>query len=161
MATTYEKIATTTLGSANNTVTFASIASTWTDIRLIYKGTNSANGSAYLRVGNGSVDSGNNYSFTYLYSNGSAVSSGRSSSTNSIFLADINTGGSMVDVNIFSYAGSTFKTILGNGSDAAIDSNQSVGLWRNTAAINYISIFSTGGNFTIGSMFTLYGIKAA
>jgi hypothetical protein len=161
MASTYEKIASTTLGSATNTVTFASVASTYTDIRLIYTGSNSANGSAYIQVGNGSVDSGNNYSFTYLYANGSAVSSGRSLNTNSVFLADINTGGSMVDVNIFSYAGSTFKPILGNGSDAAIDSNQSVGLWRNTAAVDYISIFSTGGNFTVGSMFTLYGIKAA
>jgi hypothetical protein len=161
MPATYEKIATTTLGSATNTVTFTSIASTYTDIRLIYAGNNSVNSTAYLQVGNGSVDTGNNYSFTYLYGSGAAASSGRSSNSNSIFLTDLRTGGSMVDINIFSYAGSTYKTILATGGDADVDVNSSVGLWRNTSAINYVSIFTTTGNFTVGSMFTLYGILKA
>jgi hypothetical protein len=161
MASTYEKIATTTLGSATNTVTFASIASTYTDVRLIYTGAISASGSLYLRVGNGSVDTGTNYSFTYLYGSGTSVISGRSSTTDAVFLADTGTTGTMSDINIFSYAGSTYKTILGATGDTTTSIANIVGLWRNTAVINYISIFNTGGNFSVGSMFTLYGIKAA
>jgi len=55
----------------------------------------------------------------------------------------------------------TNKTVIGrhNGASGPV---ASVGLWRNTAAINSIRISNSSAvNFTIGSTFSLYGIKAA
>ncbi len=68
-------------------------------------------------------------------------------------------------VHIFSYGGSTNKTVLcetagdNNGSG---DVSRYVGLWRSTAAVTSVT-FDVGGtiNFKTGSTFTLYGIKAA
>jgi hypothetical protein len=47
------------------------------------------------------------------------------------------------------------------GGQAGSGTQELVGLWRNTAAINAIKFYSAGSNFSIGSTFTLYGIKAA
>ena len=66
-------------------------------------------------------------------------------------------------LDIFSYTGSTNKTVLVTNS---VDQNGSgqvgrvVGLWRNTAAITTITL-SDSSNFAIGTTATLYGIKAA
>jgi hypothetical protein len=37
---------------------------------------------------------------------------------------------------------------------------QSVGLWRSTSAVNTVYLFSSA-NFAIGTIATIYGIKAA
>jgi len=64
MAITYEPIASTTLGSAASTITFNSIAASWTDIKLILIGTSSTGGAVIFRFNN---DSGSNYSNVQLY----------------------------------------------------------------------------------------------
>jgi hypothetical protein len=166
MATTYEKIASTTLGSAAATITFSSIGSGYTDLRLVITGTIIA-GNVYKIQYNG--DTGSNYSITIIEANCSSVVSNRSTGGTSI-LAGFTYGGSdtipqFVSYDIFSYAGSTNKTAL---ATASVDQNGSgsvtrvVGLWRNTAAITSIAITtSSGGDVPSGVTATLYGIKAA
>jgi hypothetical protein len=67
----------------------------------------------------------------------------------------------LITADIFSYAGSTFKTCLNSYSS---DNNGSgyagrlVGLWRSTAAITQVSLLVTGSNFNAGTTATLYGI---
>jgi hypothetical protein len=166
MATTYEKIATTTLGSAAASIDFTSIASSWTDLRFVLTGVNSAlYAGAYFRLNS---DSGSNYSTTALYGNGTSATSYRSSNATQVDLFGAWGGNTsipqMATVDLFSYAGSTYKTFLWtnpndlNGNGVVTNG---VGLWRSTSAVTAISIICSTGNWNTGTTATLYGIKAA
>lgn len=163
MPATYEKIQSTTLGSAATTITFSSIPSTYTDLRLVVK---IISGSATVGMRFNS-DTGNNYSSTYLLGSGTAASSGRYSNNNAIPLADntSSTGWSFQTADIFSYAGSTYKTILSNNNNDQNGSGNienTVSLWRNTAAISTILLTTfTASTFSVGTTATLYGILKA
>lgn len=165
MPATYEPIATTTLGSAASTITFNSIGSTYTDLRLVFT-FRSTTGLclAGLRFNN---DSGTNYSNTILRGDGSSASSSRYTNDNNLGnqsgYLDTNIYGIMT-FDIFSYAGATNKTCLytksydANGSGFVL---REVGLWHNTAAITRVDLFSGANQFATGSTATLFGIKAA
>ena len=163
MATTYDLIASQTLGSAAASITFSSIAASWTDLRLVFK---TISGSATVGMRFNS-DTGNNYSSTYLLGSGSAASSGKYNNNNSIPLADntSSTGWSFQAADIFSYAGSTYKTVLSNNNNDQNGSGNienTVSLWRNTAAITTILLTTfTASTFAIGTTAQLYGIRAA
>jgi hypothetical protein len=161
MAVTYEAIATQTLGSATSSVTFSSIPSTYTDLYLVTNvSRTTAAGAIYLDQINS--DSGSNYSFTYMYGNGSAASSGRASGGTESFLGDISTTPSSVNISLQNYSNSTtYKTWLSRASASANAVAAVVGLWRSTSAINTFRIRTSTGTFDAGSTFTLYGIKAA
>lgn len=160
---TYEPIATTTLGSSGS-ITFSSIPSTYTDLKLVIVGKAVSYVSGAIRFNS---DSGTNYSYTYLGGDGSTASSGRDTSDTTIYaagnLASIaSTYPAMVTYDIFSYAGSTYKTLLTSASNDMNGSGSrelTVGLWRSTSAITTISLWETG--WATGTTATLYGIKAA
>lgn len=169
---TYTPIATTKLGSAQDTVTFSNISGSYTDLILVVNSaSDSTNAFTYI-VFNG--DTGANYSFTQLYANGSSTYSSRQNNYALLFNSDVSMTQSTVAFNaiyqIMNYSNTTtFKTTLlrQNGVTAA-DYNgtlAAVGLWRNTSAITSVSVKATRGgvnyNFTTGSTFTLYGISAA
>lgn len=167
MPSTYEPIATTTLGSNAATVTFSSIPSTYTDLIVV---TNlmpdTAGGTGYIRVTLNN-DTGSNYSTTYMIGTGSSAISGRVSNASSL-IVDYTFGASTTIpattiFNIQNYSNTTTnKTALTRMSD------QNAGfviayasLWRNTSAINRIDFNGVTGGYKAGSTFTLYGIKAA
>ena len=157
---TYTPIATTTLGTATNQVTFSSIAGTYTDLILTFTG-GSASGQALLVQVNG--DTGANYSSTELSGNGSSASSSRDPNTNFANIGGVwNSTGANI-LHFMNYSNSTtYKTILTRNSDAGFIARASVSLWRNTAAITSIKIYPNSSvNFNVGSTFTLYGIAAA
>lgn len=162
---TYAKIASTTLGSAQSSVTFSSLGS-YTDLILVMQNTLGGTGlqSSFMRFNS---DSGNNYSDTYLggYSGGAA--SGRDTNNNAIrvsaYLAGTNPGNlRTTTIQLQDYGNTTTnKTILCRDSSPD-ETGACAGLWRNTAAITSIYLFNGGAvNFAIGSTFTLYGIEAA
>lgn len=160
---TYTPIATTTLSSAASSITFSSIASTYTDLRLVLVGTTTTP-NILLRFNS---DSGTNYSGTFLYGNGSSATSANQTSVAQINLAYVGTSSSiptMAQVDIFSYAGSTYKTVLNNYSsdqNGAGNEMVHVGLWRSTSAISSILLTGTSGTYSTGFTATLYGIKNA
>jgi hypothetical protein len=165
---TYTPIATTTLGTAAASVTFSSISGSYTDL-VVISDCSVGSGTLYFgyQVGNGSVDTGANYSYTYLLGSGSAASSGLVSSS-TILEPFTNTGANNrlnVITSFENYSNTTtYKTSL-TRSNSPSDTRAvtaSVGLWRSTSAINTIKIFSiAANNFNVGSTFTLYGIAAA
>lgn len=167
MAVTYEPIATTTLSSATNTVTFSSISGAYTDLVLIAnvrKG-GDAGEAMFVRF-NG--DTGSNYSYTWLSGNGSAANSYRASNDVRLQWYGQNTTASIFTINILNiqdYSNSTtYKTIIGRNATANLQSNANVGLWRSTSAITSITLtpdLYLSPNFEIGCSFTLYGIKEA
>jgi hypothetical protein len=166
MPATYEKIATTTLGSAQSTFSFNSIPSTYTDLRLVMTGLSSTANNQGIQFNS---DTATNYSSTILYGTGSSAASFRYTGATYIHIAsDIVVGPTtypvLVTVDVFNYAGSTNKTCL---ITTSLDLNGSgetvarVGLWRSTSAINSITFMRTAGNFSIGTTATLYGILKA
>ena len=168
MAATYTPIATYTVsGSSTATITFSSIPSTYTDIVAVANcATSSGNSSLYGRI-NG--DTGTNYSWTYLYGNGSTAASGRVAPAGNVicgYYVTPATGFDFVSItNYQNYANTTtYKTVLSRANSTASSypgAEESVTLWRNTAAINQIQFYIGTGNFVAGSTFTLYGILAA
>jgi hypothetical protein len=168
MSSTYEPIATTTLGSAQSSIDFTSIPATYTDLVIVFNGQAAASTNNLELQFNG--DTSNNYSDTYLSANGSSASSGRESSTKASILVANNgnppTSGSAYSlsiINIFNYTNTTtYKTVLSRSNNAANGVDAIVGLWRNTpAAITSIKVFiKSSNNLATGSSATLYGIKA-
>jgi hypothetical protein len=158
MTATYEKIATTTLGSAAATITFTSISGTYTDLILVTSGT-STTSTICIRFNN---DTGSNYSDTYIYGDGSSAGSGRHTSATKIFGSSV---GSTVSTDIFqiqNYSNTTtYKTCLIRGSLTTSAATAFVGLWRSTSAITRIDLFNNNsGDFDSGFIATIYGIKA-
>jgi hypothetical protein len=167
---TYTPIATTTLGSASNTVTFSSIPSTYTDLIIVTDAGASVISEVDLRVGNSSVDTGSNYSKTTLSGDGSSATSVRNSNQtywrpnyNSVY--DNANGKSVHIFQFMNYANTNvFKTMLYRGNSAAYGVDAAVCLWRSTSAINVITLYASVPsvrNFLVGSTFTLYGIASA
>lgn len=166
MPATYEPIATTTLSSAAAQIDFTSIPNTYTDLRWVIIPTSSSAANLRFRFNS---DTGSNYSLTYINGDGASATSSRATSQTYI---TINDGGNTVSTTIphfyagdvFSYAGSTNKTMLteqaedDNGSGSV---NRKVTLWRSTSAITSIRFYLSAGNFNTGTTATLYGIKAA
>jgi len=167
MPATYEPIATTTLGSAASSISFSSISSAYTDLRVVLVCQTASNANIAFRLNS---DTGTNYSYTLLYGTGTSAASFRDTSiTRGYIIAADNAATfpnwNLCTMDIFSYAGSTNKTILTNGSN---DKNGSgtveaaVNLWRNASAINSVTLLAWNGvNFNTDTTATLYGIKAA
>ena len=166
MAKTYNPIATTTLGSAASSITFSSIPNTYTDLRLVFVGTSASNGQVVTIQFNS--DTATNYSWIRFNGDGataSAISAQNVSSLQATYQGTSTTIPIMCTWDVFSYTGSTYKTVLMSASE---DKNGSggtgvkVGMWRSTSAINTILITINGAqNFNSGTTATLYGIKAA
>jgi hypothetical protein len=169
-AQTYVPIATQTLASNASSVSFTSIPTTYTDLIMVCNHGNTSAGTVlYMQVGNGSVDTGANYSNTNLYGNGSSANVNHQAENwirlNSGDGNDTNNSGNVSIINLMNYANtSAYKTFIFRDGAAASGRGVSteVGTWRSTAAINAITLTSySGGSILAGSTFTFYGILAA
>jgi hypothetical protein len=167
MPTTYEPIATTTLGSAAATINITSIPGTYTDFRLVLvaEGTSGQNTDLIFTFNS---DTATNYSQVELNGNGSTGSSRQYTSRSNFWTENSRTVDwpSLTTLDVFSYAGSTFKGTLmtvskANNGIAANVVRRTVSTWRNTAAITSIQISSNTGDFDIGTRATIYGILRA
>lgn len=160
---TYTPIARQVIASATNTVTFSSITSTYTDLVLVING--SFSGYDYLLYRfNG--DTGSNYSETPLRGDGTAATSGPAANrtwTWTCLQSAANTQFNTIS-NFMNYADTTTNTSVlsrANSNSSGDYVAITAGLWRNTAAVNSITILTlSGSNFNVGSTLTLYGIKA-
>lgn len=162
MPATYEPIATQTLGSTASQVTFSSIPSTYTDFVLVSAPIGTGDAQMYIRFNN---DSTSSYGYTLMASNGSSVVPYRTGPVLNIgtdYFFSITTGGGITLINVMNYANTaTYKTALIRTNNATKSAIANVGTWQNTAAINRIDLFATSASFATGSVFTIYGIKAA
>ena len=159
---TYTPIATTTLGSAQSSVTFNSFSG-YTDLVIVINPGSSAITDGRLRFNS---DTGTNYSLTGLRANGTAASSFRITSQSFIDLNSFATVDTTIRqniiININNYANTTtYKTSLIKANNASGGVDAIVGLWRSTSAITAIEIYTGNSTFIAGSTFTLYGITAA
>ena len=168
---TYTPIATTTFASSASSYTFSSIPTTYTDLVLVVVPAQGAptGSSPLLQVGNGSVDTGTNYSYTSLRGNGTSATSIRDTNLSNIPEPLTGMSGNLGEYQIIyqlmNYSNtSTYKTILfrlGSLNATYPGTVATVGLWRSTSAINTIKFYVSGTGMSIGTTLTLYGILAA
>lgn len=160
---TYEPVANYTVSSAQSSYTFSSISQSYTDLVLVISGQASTSDAIFLQVGNGSVDTGSNYSRTFARGTGSAATSGRATAATGMFVLDASTSTQFNLVNSFqNYSNATtYKTILTRANNTSGATWALVNLWRSTSAINTIKIYMGSANFAVGTQFTIYGIAAA
>lgn len=168
----YESIATYT-PSGTGTITFSSIPQTYKhlQIRTFTKDAGNDDTMAVRFNGDSSGTSGTdgNYSMHLIYGNGTSVGSLGYANTNymTTWFCNPNSNGFGVGVlDILDYTDTNkYKTIRGLGG---YDTNNASGgfvqltsgNWRNTAAINSITVY-TNYNMSSGSHIALYGIKGA
>ena len=163
MAETYEKIATTTLGSDSATITFSSISSAYTDLVIVCNFGNTASDVVSFIRFNG--DSGSNYSNTKILGNGSVTVSQRDANDTKAKITDNVTDNTVtmnVIINIQNYSNTTtYKNALVRYNSGKAIVEAILNMWRNTAAINQIEFGNSSSNYRTGSTFTLYGILKA
>lgn len=164
MPKTYEPIATTTTTSNVSEVEFTSIPQGYTDLIIVRQGSQGGSpGNMSMQVGNNSYDTGNNYSGTQLFGNGSSSATDRFSNDSRWYINYNNSSGQTMSIyQIMNYSNTTTnKTMLSRNSDGAYYVSAYVFLWRSTAAINRVKLYHFTSNILSGTVFTLYGIKAA
>jgi hypothetical protein len=168
MATTYEPIQSQTLSSAVSSVTFSSIPQTYTDLVLVSNVFAGFSGIGMRFNG----DTASNYSYANATGQGTLGQMFRSGSTTDIQYCGWNyalgstTIPAITKMNIMDYTNtSTYQYTLSTASDGNAAGNFDMefftGTWRNNAAVTSITLYVSAVNFSVGSTFTLYGIKAA
>ena len=163
---TYTPISSFTATTSVSSVTISGIPQNYTDLVLVASITGvSAATDPWIRVGNGSVDTGSNYSWTWLAGNGGTAQSARASNNSKLYYSAISTiqnAVQQVTWNFNNYSNTTtYKTVLWRESDASTETAATVGLWRSTAAINTIEIsLDASRTYSAGTTFNLYGIDA-
>lgn len=168
MPTTYNKIATVTVGAGGaSSIAFSSIPNTYTDLKIVcsVKSTNNASTWTDIQVRpNGSTTS---FSGKTLLGYGTTV--GSNSDTNPSAGQQSAVGSNIFsssEVYIPNYNSSTNKSWSTDSTTESNDTSSSISwlgayLWSNTAAITSITLASVQHSFDQHSSFTLYGIKSS
>jgi hypothetical protein len=169
----FELISTTTLGSSTASVTFSSIASTYSHLQIRAAARSDRNfgvDNIGLRFNS---DSGSNYNTHFLFNNGSTITStdlGINSWIYSARLPDAavtasSFGAAIIDVLDYKATtkNKTIRSIFGSSTTGSYPWNgMHSGVWLSTTAITSLTLLPvTGPNFITGSRFSLYGIKGA
>jgi hypothetical protein len=173
MPSTYTPIATTTLTSTENLVTFNSFSG-YTDLVIVASVKNT--GSSVYVVSWGGIrfngdTTANKYSNTSIVSStaGAGSISTDSSVSNALACANVfrtdHDNFNTTVIHIPNYASTTtYKNALGTSTGSMRFVFESIGIWKDTAAITSLTLVSedsSASRFAIGSTFTLYGILAA
>ena len=166
----YESIATTTLGSAQSSVTFNSFSG-YTHLQLRAIMQSSVSGSGYkdlfIRVNS---DTGSNYARHGLYGNGSSAVGYATASIARMEEAltipeSSNAGFGVVVIDLLDYLNTnkykTMRALGGTDNNGAGYVGLFSSLWQNTNAITSIELLPSSGNFNTYSQFALYGIKGS
>lgn len=165
MALTYEPIATFTTTGNVAAIEFNTIPSTYTDLVVSISGISNGTANSTI-VTNLNGDFGSNYSGTQLYYRSTGTAGGNKNISESYIAiaraAGVNPdngGQTLVNVYIFDYANTNkFKTLMAQMQNMPAAVEVDVGNWRNTNAIHTIRF---AANWATGTVYTLYGIKAA
>jgi hypothetical protein len=161
MTVTYEAIATATASGSQSTITFNPLPTTYTDIVLVIQG-NTASLTTALRFNN---DTGFNYSRTGVRGYSTLANSFRQNSQEYLAVDGSVTQpfeNAIISINNYNNS-TTYKNALIRTNNAGTSGVEAViGLWYgSTAAITRLDVLSAGGtNYTAGTTFSLYGIKA-
>lgn len=168
-------IATGTISTATNGITFNNIPQGYQDLRIVcqWKSLVTATNQDGFWIGSSNVTLGN-FSTTYLKGDGSSASSSRTGGYYGAYLGDI--AGSASSVNASTFAAvtidilnykntSSYKTVISRITCDLNGAGQtwlSIALLQTTNALSSINVFNynAGTNAVLGSNATLYGIRS-
>ena len=162
MALTYEPISTTTLGTATATISFSSIPQTYTDLRVVFSGKADNISSLYVRLNNDATTA--NYLGYNMYSQSTTPTASFDAN-----LGSISSGAMALSINssvidIFKYTTTTYYRpllIRSSNAYAYLNERRASAFWLSTSAVTTVTLGTTVGSLAVGTMATLYGIKAA
>ena len=163
MATnTYVALDKVTVASATSSVSFNSISQAYTHLQLVIcaKWTTAGGQNSYITI-NG--DTANSYSQTSFYGTIPTAGSNHGASNGYAGYCIVDSVQfETLTYDFLGYSNTNFhKTIIGRGNSSANYVDQRVSVWHNNTAINSIAVTASGGgNWAVGSTFSLYGIKA-
>ena len=163
MAATYEWISGTTLTSGALYMEVTNIPTTYTDLVVVLNIKEVGQDGLNIQLGNGSYDTGSNYSNTYLQGNGSSAGSGRASNqTYAEIGIESNEWGTTI-INFQNYKNTNvYKTMIARTNSTNFLVREVVALWRSTSAIERMRIYNgSNANHSVGSTINVYGILAA
>jgi hypothetical protein len=146
-----------TLAATSPSVTFSSIAQSYSDLILVGIGSNSADTDLALRF-NG--DTGTNYSGVRMFGSGSGSGSS-SADTGKTFaeIGGVNTSIGDFRVQIMDYSATDkHKTALTRGSKTGSYVVAWANRWASNTAIYSVTLYPVSGSFQIGATFSLYGV---
>ena len=164
--TSYESIATVTLGSSSSTISFTSIPQTYKHLQVRYIAQNTV--ANYFVKMQFNSDTGTRYATHYLNGNGSSASASASTGDTGLFLPRTNTSyfsGGVLDILDYTSVNKNKTTRAIGGFDANgsghVDFNS--GLWMpaslGSGNITRIDFVLDAGNYATNTQFALYGIK--
>jgi hypothetical protein len=168
-ATSYESIATVTVGGAGaSSITFSSIPATYTHLQIRVLAQNSVSGDYDWSLRFNS-DTGANYTKHQLYGDGTTAYATGSASQNQIpggFMYLTSWSPAVVDILDYTSTSKnkTVRLLTGSDNNGGGFAGLRSGVWFATpAAITSITIIPTSGGsgFLTNSSFALYGIKGA
>ncbi len=127
-----------------------------------------------FQMGNGSLDTGTNYSDTTLYGSSATPASGRVTGATKVDHLWINGDSTLADtfgalkIWVPHYTSSTYKQVLctatvpnDSSSNSQWQLTVTAGLWASTSAVDVVGITETGDDMMEYSTFTLYGVTGA
>jgi len=164
----YESISTVTLGSAQSSISFSSIPSTYKHLQIRCMISSATAGNA-LQIRFNS-DSGTNYNTHFLLGTGAAASAGAYVSSRNTAMLSMNYNGVSTTqptaqiTDILDYQNTNkykvVRTLAGSDLNGSGEIDFNSGLWLSTSAITSITLnLESSGNFNANSSFALYGIK--
>ena len=171
VTSSYESIATTTLGSNQSSVTFTESGSAWADykhlqLRISSKTTNGSTEGVFQMTFNG--DTGANYSNHNLSGYGTGTEANGWSSQNYMRagwtsgnnVGDVY-GAQIIDILDFKSTSKnkTMRSLTGYDNNGSSQILLVSGAWLSTSAITSFTLTPLSGQFTTYSSFALYGIK--
>jgi len=160
-----------------SSITFDNIPQTgYTDLKVVCstRDTNATanNGALFVQFGNGTIDTGANYTNRWLQGTGSGANSQLQASKTSLYFGGyggMDTAGntantySNVEIYIPNFTSSNQKSVscdsVGEQNGTTAYANLEAGLWTGTGAITIIKITATTA-YTQYSTFSLYGLAA-
>lgn len=171
---TYIPLATVTAGANIERITFVDIPQTYTDLVISFTGRSSGTGvgDAMVMRLNSEDNTSTNFNSNRLFG-GTAVGGNFSGNVGQIDITRLNTSNSSntqpcyIEYHLFNYAKSDqYKVIYGfsgtNTTEGSAMVNHGSAIWKVNDGINRITLLSyQGGNFSTGSVATLYGIERA
>ena len=171
----YESISTVTVGSNVSSITFSSIPATYTHLQVRIMARNAATGGTTqnlnMTINN---DSGGNYTFHQLNSDGSSVGAygeglGRTNCVQVVHIPTSAAASSIFGVgiiDIIDYTNTnklrTIKSLRGqdqNNTDGSVALHSY--MYNSTTAVSRLDFSGSGGDIVQYSSFALYGVKGA
>jgi hypothetical protein len=172
ITSSYESIATVTASGGETSLTFSSIPSTYKHLQI--RGiTRRADAGSVIATDNlrFNGDTGTNYFYHRLQSDGATATAGSGGATSDIVFsrgagatAAAGIFGSVV-ADIHDYTSTTKNKTTRSFTGFDLNGSGNIylysGLWLNTAAITSITIYPNGNTIAAGTTYSLYGIKGA